>query len=145
MDRSQTRARRDELITLREASVLFECELSACCHPMRMQQAVDVGRDRARPIKFRSRNSTRVEARVTDAGGKPFVRWDVSTSKKREVLRAPRYAFTYEEVAAAAGLIKSGEFGNIVPKYQSSYRRQRDGILAVRSPVPPNRQKLQSV
>jgi hypothetical protein len=39
---------------------------------VRMQQAVDVGRDRARSIKFRSRNSTRVEARVTDAGGPAF-------------------------------------------------------------------------
>ena len=35
------------------------------------------------PIKFRFRNSTRVEARVTGAGG-CFARWNVSTSKKRE-------------------------------------------------------------
>jgi hypothetical protein len=41
----------DDVITLREASVLFECELSACASDADAFPA-DVGRDRAGSIKF---------------------------------------------------------------------------------------------
>ena len=44
----------DEVITLHEASVLFERELSAAASDADAF-GVDVGRDRARSVKFRSR------------------------------------------------------------------------------------------
>jgi hypothetical protein len=49
---------RDEVITLGEASVLFERELSACYHPMRKQQAVDV--EKIAPVQLNSARGTQL-------------------------------------------------------------------------------------
>jgi hypothetical protein len=46
------------VITLGEASVLFERELSACYHPMRKQQAVDV--EKIAPVQLNSARGTQL-------------------------------------------------------------------------------------
>jgi len=67
MDRLQTRVGQDELITLREASVLSGPRAICLRHPMRIPC---IGcRETARPVPLNSDsiNSTRLETRVTES------------------------------------------------------------------------------
>src|SRR3984893_9972840 len=65
MDRLQTRVGRDELITLRKASVLSGPRAICLQHPMRIPWRSMYGRPTPVPLNSPSNKSTRLETRVT--------------------------------------------------------------------------------